>query len=56
MTATQQLELKLCDWNIPENKTKTHDWNTDLSQNVLEKFKEYWKEDKNATQIYDTMF
>ena len=56
ITATEELELKPCEWNISEKKSKTHDWNTDLSQNVLEKFREYWKEDKNAAQIYDTMF
>jgi hypothetical protein len=50
------LELKPCEWNIPSEKSKTHNWTTDLSQNVLEKFKEFWKEDKNAAQIYDAMF
>ena len=56
ITATEELELKPCEWNIPESESKSHYWDTDLSQNVLEKFKEYWKKDKNAAQIYDTMF
>ena len=56
ITETKELELKPCEWNIPSEKSKTHNWTIDLSQNVLEKFKEFWKEDKNAAQIYDAMF
>jgi hypothetical protein len=51
-----ELELKPCEWNISEIESRTHDWSTDLSQNVLEKFKEYWKKDKKAPLVYDTMF
>ncbi len=56
MSTSEEVELKPCEWNIPIKESKTHQWNTDLSMNILEKFKEYWKKDKNATQIYDSMF
>jgi len=56
MTTTEEVELKPCEWNIPIKESKSHHWDTDLSMNILEKFKEYWKKDKNATQIYDSMF
>ena len=53
---SMELELKPCEWNTPEIESRTHDWSIDLSQNVLEKFKEYWKKDKKAPLVYDTMF
>ena len=56
MSTSEEVELKPCEWNIPIKESKSHQWNTDLSMNILEKFKEYWKKDKNATQIYDSMF
>jgi hypothetical protein len=56
MTTTKEVELKPCEWNIPIKESKSHHWDTDLSMNILEKFKEYWKKDKNAIQIYDSMF
>ena len=52
----EEVELKPCEWNISEEEKKNQYWKLDEDKNVLEIFKEYWKKDKNATQIYDWMF
>lgn len=52
----EEIELKECVWNISEKERENQSWNLDDEKTILEHFKSYRKKDKNASQIYDTMF
>jgi long-chain-fatty-acid--[acyl-carrier-protein] ligase len=56
MTATEDVELKPCEWGISDEERKSHHWDFDWLNNVLELFKKYWKKDRKATLVYDAMF
>lgn len=55
-TRNENSDFKPCDWSTPLGADMTTGWNIDKHKNILELFKEQWKKDKNASQIYDTLF
>ena len=56
LSGNEDVELKPCEWSISQSEKNNQYWNLDENENILTLFKSYWKKNKDATQIYDTMF
>lgn len=55
-TANENSDFKPCIWNIAPELSQTRDWSFGEQLNILQLFKEQWKKDKNASQLYDALF
>ena len=55
-TANEDSDFKPCEWNISPELNTTSERNLDSSMNILELFRKQWRQDKNASQIYDALF